>query len=103
MTVKNESDFAAATPVTLYIRDQEASTRVPHFSLCGFARVELAAGESRTVEFEVTPRSMALTAEDGSYVIEPGAFTLYAGSVAPDERSRELSGETVLRAGFVVR
>ena len=46
---------------------------------------------------------MALTAEDGSYVIEPGAFTLYAGSVAPDERSRELSGETVLRAGFVVR
>ena len=103
VTVKNESDFAAATPVTLYIRDQEASTRVPHFSLCGFARVELAAGESRTVEFEVTPRSMALTTEDGSYVIEPGEFTLYAGSVAPDERSRVLSGETVLRAGFVVR
>ena len=32
VTVKNESDIPAATPVEFYVRDEEASTRVPHFS-----------------------------------------------------------------------
>ncbi len=32
VTVRNDSDILAATPVLFFLRDEEASTRVPHFS-----------------------------------------------------------------------
>ena len=46
---------------------------------------------------------MALTTEDGEYVIEPGVFTLYAGATAPDARSVALTGEKPVSASFTVK
>ena len=102
VTVQNESDIPAATPVEFYVRDEEASTRVPHFSLCAFDRVELAPGESRTVTVEIAPRALCLVTEDGEVVEESGDFTLFAGASAPDARSVTLTGAEPLRAAFRV-
>ena len=102
VTVKNESDIPAATPVEFYVRDEEASTRVPHFSLCAFDRVELAPGESRAVTVEIAPRALCLVTEAGEVVEEPGDFTLFAGASAPDARSVTLTGAEPLRAAFRV-
>ena len=102
VTVKNESDIPAATPVEFYVRDEEASTRVPHFSLCAFDRVELAPGESRAVTVEIAPRALCLVTEAGEGVEEPGDFTLFAGASAPDARSVTLTGAEPLRAAFRV-
>lgn len=103
ITVLNESAFAAATPVEFYIRDEEASARVPHFSLCGLARVALAPGQSQRVTVEIPPRCMSLVTEEGERVIEPGDFTIFAGGSAPDERSFELTGTRPLCARFTVQ
>ena len=102
VTVQNESGIPAATPVEFYVRDEEASTRVPHFSLCAFDRVELAPGESRTVTVEIAPRALCLVTEAGEVVEEPGDFTLFAGASAPDARSVTLTGAEPLRAAFRV-
>ena len=102
VTVQNESGIPAATPVEFYVRDEEASTRVPHFSLCAFDRVELAPGESRTVTVEIAPRALCLVTEAGEVIEEPGDFTLFAGASAPDARSVTLTGAEPLRAAFRV-
>ena len=103
VTVKNTGDMDSFVPVQFYIRDEEASTRVPHISLCGFKRIHLAPGASATITAEIAPRSMALTTEEGEYVIEPGAFTLFAGTTAPDPRSVSLTGEKPVSAVFTVK
>lgn len=103
VTVRNDSDILAATPVLFFLRDEEASTRVPHFSLYAFERIELAPGQSREVSVRIAPRAMELVTEEGERVIEPGEFTLFAGLTAPDDRSAELTGVRPLSARFEVK
>lgn len=103
VTVRNDSDILAATPVLFFLRDEEASTRVPHFSLCAFERIELEPGQSRQVSVRIAPRAMELVTEEGERVIEPGEFTLFAGLTAPDDRSAELTGVRPLSARFEVK
>ena len=103
VTVRNDSDILAATPVLFFLRDEEASTRVPHFSLCAFERIELEPGQSRQVSVRIAPRAMELVTEEGERVIEPGEFTLFAGLTAPDDRSAELTGMRPLSARFEVK
>ena len=86
-----------------FLRDEEASTRVPHFSLCAFERIELEPGQSRQVSVRIAPRAMELVTEEGERVIEPGEFTLFAGLTAPDDRSAELTGVRPLSARFEVK
>ena len=102
VTVKNESDIPAATPVEFYVRDEEASTRVPHFSLCAFDRVELAPGESRTVTVEIAPRALCLVTEAGEVVLAEIRETLRAYDHIR-EAVAELKGETSgrLRLGVI--
>lgn len=64
----------------------------PHYSLCWFGRVSLAAGEEAEVEFTITPLSLEAVREDGSRKIYPGSYAVYAGGSQPDARSAELLG-----------
>ena len=98
VTVTNVGSRAADEVTELYIKDQEASVRVPNCSLCGFVHTHLEASESRTLHFAVCPEAFRLVKEDGSRVYEPGAFTVYAGGSQPDPRSEELTGTAVLAA-----
>ena len=101
-TVENVGDRAGDEVVQLYLKDLEASCVVPHHSLRGWERVHLASGESRTVSFELHPRDMALVDDRGRRVLEPGRFRAYVGGSQPDERSRELTGESPLAFEFEV-
>ena len=100
--VQNAGDRDGQEVVEFYIRDLEASTRVPRHKLCGFARVCLKAGESTDVTVDIGPDAMALIDENGEKVIEPGAFCLFAGGSQPDERSEKLTGTPCVSAGFCV-
>jgi beta-glucosidase len=44
----------------LYLSDLEASVPVPFYSLIGFQRVRLTPGESKTIEFTISPEMMML-------------------------------------------
>ncbi len=103
VTVKNTGRMDGDEVVELYIKDNEASVRVPQHKLCGFQRVFLKAGESKTLTFTLDKSAMELTDKTGAYQVEPGVFTLYAGGSQPDEYSQSLGGGQVVSKEFTVR
>jgi beta-glucosidase len=80
----------------------EASVAVPLHKLVGFQRVRLAPGESRTLEFTVTPEMIALIDEDGRDRLEPGQFRLIVGGCSPGARSVALGAPEPASALFTV-
>ncbi len=73
----------------LYIHDVHASMIRPQKELQGFARVELQAGEEKTVCFPLQPSQMAFLDEDMRWKIEKGAFEVQVGSSSEDIRLRD--------------
>jgi beta-glucosidase len=88
--VTNAGGREAEEVAQLYLRDDEASVRVPRWSLNGFRRVRLAPGESARVEFEITPQMMELVDETGQCLLEGGAFTVVVGGSSPGPRAEDL-------------
>lgn len=83
--VTNTGPRRGAVVAQLYLRDETSSVTRPVRELCGFERVMLDPGASRTLRFEITPDSMAFTAEQHARVIEPGVFIAYAGESSTAE------------------
>ena len=100
--VKNIGDIASDEIVQIYLKDVEASCRVPKYSLCGVQRIHLLPGEERIVEFVIPADKMYFINEEGEKVIESGVFEVYAGGSQPDKRSESLTGTKVARAVFEV-
>ena len=69
--------------VQVYLSDVTASVPVPNYTLVGFDRIHLAAGESRTCRFVVTPDQYCCYDDDGCSLVEPGEFRIYVGGHAP--------------------
>jgi len=67
--------------VQLYIRDDISSVTRPLLELKGFRRITLAAGESRTVTFDIGTEQLRFYNADMQRVVEAGSFTI---SVGPD-------------------
>ena len=80
--VENTGERSGDEVVQLYVRDLEASQPVPLRELGGFARVNLAPGERRTVEFTLAARQMALVDDRGRRLLEPGEFEVTVGGGA---------------------
>lgn len=81
--VENTGKCAGDEVVQLYLKDIEASCRVPALSLAGFKRISLKPWQKETVDFTITPEQLAVVKEDGSRVIEPGEFEVYIGGGQP--------------------
>ncbi len=75
--------------VQLYIRDEVAHVTRPVLELKGFQRIHLKAGESRQVQFTLTPDQLAVLDDEMKPRIEPGTFKVFVGSDA-----RELQEES---------
>ena len=100
--VKNTGSVKADEVVQLYLSDLEASVRVPRWQLVGFRRVRLEPGASEQAAFTISPRQMSVIGDDGSRVLEPGRFRLYAGGSQPDDRSAQLTGGRPLSVELTV-
>jgi beta-glucosidase len=79
--VRNTGSRAGAEVVQLYLRDEVARVARPDRQLAGFARVELAPGESVTVRFTVDPTALAYYDEAMRLVIEPGTARIMVGGI----------------------
>lgn len=79
VTVTNTGKRAGDEVAQLYLRDDVASVTRPLRELRGFQRVHLQPGESRTVSFELAPDDLAFRNAAMEKVVEPGAFTVFAG------------------------
>jgi beta-glucosidase len=101
-TLKNLGEVSGQEVVQVYLSDLEASVEVPLHSLVGFKRLELAAGESRQIEFSLAPEQMMIFNHQGQQVLEPGRFAVEVGGCSPGKRGRELGACEPLSAEFSV-
>jgi len=94
VTVTNPHGQPSTDVVQLYLR-KETGLKAAKFELAGFVRLELKAGETRTVALPLTPRQIASVHEDGTRSFVPGTLKLWAGTGQPDARSHNLGVATV--------
>jgi beta-glucosidase len=87
-TVSNTGSRAGATVVPVYVHQPVSTVIAPPQRLVGFARVELAAGASRTVHVSFPVSELAVTVGDidgsGRRAVEPGQYQVQIGSMNAD-------------------
>jgi beta-glucosidase len=82
---KTESDEV----VQLYITAPQTGDN-PLYSLKGFKRIHLKAGESQKITFDITPALLQSINDQGNAVELKGEYKLYIGGSLPTKRSEEL-------------
>ncbi len=77
--LKNTGSLPGKETVQLYIRDLFASVARPVRELKDFQQVELKAGESKTLSFKITEKSIGFYDNEGKWIVEPGDFKVFVG------------------------
>lgn len=78
--VTNTGKRAGDEIVQLYIRDLVSSVTRPIMELKDFKRISLAPGESKTVEFVISPDKLSFLDLNLKSVVEPGVFDIMVGT-----------------------
>lgn len=84
VNVKNTGKYAGEEVVQLYIRDDFASITRPVKELKGFKKLNILPGETKSVEFEITPDMLSFLDINMQSTLEPGTFTVYIGGNSAD-------------------
>ena len=85
VTIENTGQRDGVEICQLYINDLVSSVSRPVKELKDFLRVELKAGEKRTVEFTITPDKLAFYDLNMSPIVEAGEFEVMIGGSSRDE------------------
>lgn len=93
VTVKNVGQRDGKEIVQLYIRDVMATSTRPVQELKKFRKIALKAGESKTVEFELTADDLKYYNHALQYVCEPGDFEIQIGPNSRDVKKQVLTVE----------
>jgi len=101
--VKNIGQLESEETVQLYLKDVDASVIVPKYQLKGVRKIKLKAGQEKEVDFELTPRQIALIDNDGNCILEPGVFEVFIGGSQPDDRSIKLTGTDLQKCTFEIK
>ncbi len=84
VNVINTGQYDGEEIVQLYIRDLVGSATRPIKELKDFAKIFLKAGETKKVEFTVTPEKLKFYDINMNYVVEPGEFKIFVGTNSVD-------------------
>ena len=85
-SVKNTGKVAGDEVLQLYFRDEVSSVTTYDLNLCGFERVPLQPGETKTISFKIPAKALELIDRQGHRVVEPGRFLVFVGSSSEDLR-----------------
>ena len=102
LQVTNCGAVEADEVVQFYLSDVQASCVVPLHHLIGFERISLKPGETRRLEFVITPEMMSFINEEGLATLEAGEFVLEVGGCSPGRRGLELGAPASLKALFAI-
>jgi beta-glucosidase len=91
--VENTGRMAGEEVVQVYVKPPWGP-REPIRSLAGFQRVLLAPGERKTVRFNLAPRQLATTRDDGTRWSEAGTFEIVVGGKQPGFKGAADAGTT---------
>jgi beta-glucosidase len=87
VAVTNTGKRAGDEIVQLYIRDLVSSVTRPVIELKDFRRLSLRAGETKTVEFTITPDKLWFYDVNMKRVVEPGTFEIMVGPSSVSHQS----------------
>jgi len=82
--VINTGTYTAKEVVQLYVKDVIGSVTRPDKELKGFEKIELKPGETRTVEFTITPDMLLFTGLEMKPVLEAGDYEVMVGTSSAD-------------------
>ena len=91
VTVTNNGQYDGKEVVQLYIRDLVGSVTRPVKELKGFQKIDLKAGESKTVSFSITPEDLKFYNYDLKYDWEPGEFEIMIGGNSRDVKKGKVT------------
>jgi hypothetical protein len=99
VVVTNTGSRAGDEVAEFYLHEKVAPVTQPVMQLKGFERVTLKPGESKTVEFTITPAMLSILDTNMNRVVEPGEFELLVGPSSVETKAVTLtvlssSGET---------
>jgi len=89
VSVKNTGNMEAAEVIQLYIRKKFSSVVLPSKLLKGFCKVNLKAGEEKTVIFEIPSEILAFTDQNMKLKIEEGIYEVMIGSSSEDIKFKD--------------
>ena len=96
VTITNTGAFDSDEVVQVYIKDLESGFEVANHRLCGFQRVSLEAGSSRTVTLPLDKNAFTLVNDRGERISGSGHYRIWAGTSQPDPLSEQLSSARCL-------
>lgn len=97
VTVCNPGESALQEVVQVYVNAVDSPDRVRNYSLCGFKRIALEAGEKRRIAIGLSEHTYQCVDTDGNYVENASWYELFIGTSQPDGRSRELGAGEAIR------
>ena len=84
--IKNTGRCAGDEVAQLYFHQETSSVTTYELNLCGFERVALQPGETKTVSFKLPASALELINREGRRVVEPGKFQVMVGASSEDIR-----------------
>ena len=93
LTLRNTGERPAHEVVQIYVRDTVTSVSWADKELKTFRRVDIAAGDSATVEIELPASECTIVDAAGRRIVEPGEFELLTGPSSRNEVLRAVSFE----------
>jgi len=89
VNVKNTGKMDGDEVVQLYMSYPGVNGQKPLYALKAFDRIFLKAGESKTIEFTLSPRELGLVDDSGALMVSAGKRKLYIGSTSPTQTTAE--------------
>lgn len=87
VNLHNSGDRAGTEVAQLYIRDLVGSVTRPVKELKGFRKVQLEAGETVRLDFELTVADLTFYTKRGKWEAEPGEFGVFVGGSSAVEQT----------------
>lgn len=87
--VKNTGSREGKEVVQLYIRDLVGSVTRPVKELKDFTKISLKPGETKHIEFTITPDKLRFYDINMNYVVEPGDFKVFVGTNSVDVKEAD--------------
>jgi beta-glucosidase len=89
--VTNTGKMDGEEVVQMYLQHQDLTEKAPLKALKGFQRIALKKGESKTVNFELTPEQLSLVNENGMSYQPPGKILISVGGGQPGVNKKTTS------------
>lgn len=94
--VANSGNVATEDVLQVYVHVDDKN-EVPNPKLAAFARVNLAAGEKKTVSVSIPAKAFSVVDEDGQSQFSGNKADIYVGFGQPDERTAQLTGKECIQ------